>query len=78
MIPEQLRNTISDRLGDQPITFNREQTTILLVSLAANLQQLLNDNQRLPLVQANIQQHDNGFTLHVNIIQPTTNTDIEL
>ena len=76
MIPEQLRATIGERLGDQPITFNREQTTFLMVSLAANLEQLLNDNQRLPLVQANITQRDNGFTLDVEIIQPSTTTDI--
>jgi len=31
----------------------------------------------LPLVQANIEQRNTGFTLDVNIIQPSTTTDIE-
>ena len=45
--------------------------------LAANLEQLLNDDVRSPLVDAHIDKHDNGFRLNVELKQPST-TDIEL
>ncbi|TXH48173.1 MAG: hypothetical protein E6Q97_25235 [Desulfurellales bacterium] len=77
LIPEQLRSMVAERLGNQPIRFNREQTLQFLVMLAANLEQLLNDDVRLPLVDAHIDKHDNGFRLNVELKQPST-TDIEL
>jgi hypothetical protein len=78
LIPEQLRSMVAERLGNQPIRFNREQTLQFLVMLAANLEQLLNDEQRLPLVDASINKRDNGFTLNVELLQPSTESDIEL
>lgn len=78
MIPEQLRAVAAERLGNQPVRFNREQSLQFLVMLAANLEQLLNDEQRLPFVAASIDKRDNGFTLNVELIQPSIENDIEL
>ena len=77
MIPEQLRERIKELSGGT-MRFNREQSMPFLVMLAANLEHLLNDEQRLPLVRADIAKRHDGFTLNVELIPLDNRSDVEL
>lgn len=69
-ISEQQRQTITEQLGDHPGTYNREQSMLLVTMLGANLMRLLNDNQKLPWVKAEMDADEEGFRLSVRIVAP--------
>ena len=75
LISEQLRQQITAQTGDQPKILNRQQCMEFTALLAANLDKLLNTKTQLPWIQSSIDKRADGFTLNVQIIQPTNHTD---
>lgn len=77
LIPEQLRDRVNELTGGT-MRFNRAQSAQLLVMLAANLERMLNDDQRLPLVRCTIDKRADGFTLNAELLPLDNHTDVEL
>ncbi len=71
ILNEQLRNSLSQSLGAGPRTLNREQSMFVVTGLAANLEKLLCGDDRMPFVQASIEKRSDGFSLHVQIVEPS-------
>lgn len=78
LIPEQLRAQADEQLGDQPRVMTREQSANFAAMLATNLQRMLNDEQRLPWIRSRIEQRDDGFSLHVDLLDPIGRSDIDV
>ena len=71
LVNEQQRQAIIDQLGgEQPVIYNREQSTLLITMLAANLMHILNDHEKLPWIKAEMDTAEDGFTLNVRIVAP--------
>jgi hypothetical protein len=75
---QQIRQAINQHIGDIPRVLNRQQCMEFAVMLAANLERLLNSDQRLPWVTASITQRSDGFTLDVQVVSPTDETDTQV
>lgn len=72
IIPEQLRAQFA---GDGQPILNRQQSMELVVMLAAQLNRMLNDDTRLPWVTSTIDQRSDGFSLHVQVLEPSGDVD---
>lgn len=72
---EQQRRAINEHAGNMPRTFTRQQCMEFAVMLATNLERLLNGDNRLPWVTASIDKNTHGFSLHVQVVEPSTETD---
>lgn len=75
---EQMRQAINDHVGPMPRILNRQQCMEFAVMLAANLERLLNADDRLPWVTASIDKRSDGFDLRVQVVQPTMETDAQV
>lgn len=75
---EQQRQAINEHVGSMPRVLNRQQCMEFAVGLAANLEKLLNADQRLPWVTASIDKRPDGFDLRVQVVQPTMETDAQV
>lgn len=75
LIPEQLRDQIGPNI---PRVLNRQECIEFAVMLAANLERLLNNRTQLPWITCSIDKRNDGFSLHVDAIQPSTDTDAEV
>lgn len=73
LIPEPLRT----EFAGIPKILNRQQCIEFVVMLAANLERLLNNRAQLPWITANIDKRTDGFSLHVQVIDPSDDTDTE-
>ena len=71
IIPEQLRA----QFAGVPSVLNRQQSMELVVMLAAQLNRMLNDDTRLPWVTSTIDQRSDGFSLHVQVLEPAGDVD---
>lgn len=72
---EQQRRTILDQVGGTTRVLNRQQCMEFSVGLAIQLQNLLNAKEQLPWITASIDKRSDGFSLHVQVVQPTSETD---
>lgn len=75
---EQMREAINTHVGRMPRVLDREQCMQFAVMLAANLERLLNGDDRLPWVTASIDKRSDGFSLHVQVVEPSTATDAQV
>lgn len=50
----------------------------LAVMLGNQLEKLLNDDQRMPWVTAAIDKRSDGFSLHVQVVEPSTQVDAKV
>ena len=75
VVPESLRQQLTEQLGGRNRVLNREQCMFVVTSLAANLERMLNNHRQLPWVTSHIEKRSDGFTLNVQIIEPSTDTD---
>lgn len=72
---EQMRQQILDQTGGQPKTLSRDQSIELMARLALQLEQMLNGDQRLPWVTSSLEKRSDGFSLHVQVVEPSMETD---
>ena len=72
--PEHLRQ----QFADVPHVLNRDQSMQLVIMLAAQLEQLLNGDQRMPWVTSSIDKRSDGFSLHVQVVEPSGDVDVEV
>lgn len=75
---EQMRQAIRDHIGAMPRAFNRDECMEFAGMLAANLERLLNSDDRLPWVTASIDKRTDGFSLHVQVVEPSMATDAQV
>lgn len=75
---EQMREQIRQQVGEVPRVFDRQQSMELMVMLAANLERMLNGDKRLPWITASIDKRSDGFTLHVQVVEPSMETDVQV
>ena len=73
VIPEQLRQ----QYAGVPHVLNRDQSMQMAVMLGANLERILNDDTRMPWITASIDKRSDGFSLHVQVVEPSMDTDAE-
>jgi hypothetical protein len=73
-----MRQAINTHVGQMPRVLSRQECMEFAVMLAANLEKLLNNNQRLPWVTASIDKRSDGFTLNVQVVEPTQETNAEV
>lgn len=78
LISEQLRDQINANIGKGKRVMNRQECTEFAVMLAANLERLLNNKDQLPWLTTSIDKRANGFSIHVNVIEPTMRNDAEV
>jgi hypothetical protein len=78
LINEQMRREINAHVGNRPKILSREECMQFVVMLAANLQGLLANKAQLPWVTTSIDKRSDGFSLHVQVVQPTTETDAQV
>lgn len=76
MISEQLREQINANIGKGRRVMNRDECAQFTVMLASNLERLLNSNDQLPWITSSIEKRANGFTIHVDLIEPTDRSDL--
>ena len=50
----------------------------MAVMLGANLERILNDDTRMPWITASIDKRTDGFSLHVQVVEPTMDTDADI
>lgn len=74
VIPEQLRQ----QYNGVPHVLNRDQSMQMAVMLGANLERILNDDTRMPWITASIDKRSDGFSLHVQVVEPTMDTDADI
>jgi hypothetical protein len=72
---EQQRAEIRKQAGDIPMVLNQQQCIEFAVGLAANLETLLNNHEKLPWITASIDKRSDGFSLHVQVVQPSVDVD---
>lgn len=72
---EQMRSEILGKVGNGQRVLNREQSMFLVTALAANLERLLNSKEQLPWVTSSIEKRSDGFSLHVQVIEPSADSD---
>lgn len=75
ILNEQMRENLLRQLGDTPRILNREQSMFIVGALAANLERMLNNREQMPWVSASIDKRSDGFSLHVQIVEPTTDVE---
>ena len=75
LISEQMRTAVAGQIGDAPRILNRQQCMEFAVMLAANLATLLNNRTQLPWITASIDKRSDGFSLHVQVLPVTTDSD---
>lgn len=68
---EQLQAQVLKSVGAGPRILDREQSMFIIASLAANLQQQLNQNERMPLVQCTVDKRAAGVSIHLNLVEPS-------
>jgi len=78
ILNEQMRDQLTKQLAGVPRVLNRQQCMEFAVMLAANLERLLNSDDRLPWVTAGIDKRSDGFTLNVQVVEPSMETDAEV
>ena len=71
LIPEQLRA----QFGGQQQVLSRQQCMEFAVMLAAQLDRLLSNDPRLPWVTSTIDKRSDGFSLHVQVVEPSGDVD---
>ena len=71
LIPEQLRA----QFGGQQQVLTRQQCMEFAVILAAQLDKLLSNDPRLPWVTSTIDKRSDGFSLHVQVLEPSGDVD---
>ena len=71
IIPEQLRA----QFGGQQQVLTRQQCMEFAVMLAAQLDRLLSNDPRLPWVTSTIDKRSDGFSLHVQVVEPSGDVD---
>ncbi len=74
VIPEQLRQQIGPSI---PRVLNREQCIEFAVMLAANLDRMLNNRTQLPWITSTIDKRSDGFSLHVQVVEPSADSDTD-
>ncbi|MGB3484007.1 MAG: hypothetical protein WBB07_17550 [Mycobacterium sp.] len=74
MIPEQLR----EQYKNVPKVFNRQECIEYSAMLVANLEQILNSKEQLPWITCTTERRSDGFSLHVQVIEPTSMPDAEV
>lgn len=67
MIDEQTRQ----QFAGIPKVLNYQQCMEYVVMLGANLSHHLNNRRQLPFVQSSIEQRSDGFSLHVQVVEPS-------
>lgn len=78
LLSEQMLDQINANIGRGRRVMNRQECTEFMVMLAANLEHLLNAKEQLPHLATSIDKRANGFSLHVNVIDPVVRNDMEL
>lgn len=76
IINEQLREQINANMGRGRRVMNRDECAQFVVMLATQLERMLNDDERLPWVTSTIDKRANGFSIHVDVMEPTIRTDL--
>ena len=71
IIPEQLRA----QFAGQPQVLSRQQCMEFAVMLAAQLDRLLSNDPRLPWLTSSIDKRSDGFSLHVQVVEPSGDVD---
>jgi hypothetical protein len=61
-----------------PRVLNRQECLEFAAGLVANLEKLLNSREQLPWVTASIDKRHDGFSLHVHVVEPTTDVDAQV
>lgn len=75
---EQMRSAINEHVGHMPKVLNRQQCMEFVVMLAANLTNLLNNRAQLPWITASIDKRTDGFSLHVQVVEPSMDADAQV
>lgn len=75
LIPEQMRAAVDKTMGNRPRVLNRQQCMEFAVMLGANLANLLNNKTQLPWLTTTIDKRSDGFSLHVQVLPITTDSD---
>lgn len=75
LIPEQMREALTQAAGAGPRVLNREQCMQFAVMLAANLSNLLNNKAQLPWLTTSIDKRSDGFSLHVQVLPVISDSD---
>ena len=75
VIPEQLRQQLGQQLGQTPRILDRQQCIEFAGMLGGNLERLLNNKKQLPWLSASMEKRSDGFSLHVQVVQPTDDND---
>lgn len=74
MIPEQLRR----EYDGVPRVLNREQSLQYAAMLVANLERVLNSKEQLPWITASTERRSDGFSIHVQVIEPSVGDGAEV
>ena len=74
LIPEQMRTALTQAGATQRV-LNRQQCMEFAVMLAANLANLLNNKTQLPWITTSIDKRSDGFSLHVQVLPVTSDSD---
>jgi len=74
-IPEQMRAALNQQIGTGPRILNRQQCMEFAAMLGANLANLLNNKTQLPWLTTTIDKRSDGFSLHVQVLPVTTDSD---
>lgn len=75
LVSEQMRKAVEQQIGNGPRILNRQQCLEFAVMLAANLNTLLNNRTQLPWLTTSIDKRSDGFSLHVQVLPLTTDSD---
>ena len=75
LISEQMQAAVNGQIGTVPRVLNRQQCMEFAVMLGANLTNLLNNKTQLPWLTTSIDKRSDGFSLHVQVLPLTTDSD---
>lgn len=78
LMSEQMRAEVLKNIGNKPRILNRQECMEFAVMVAANLEKLLNAKEQLPWIQASIEKRSDGFSLHVQVVEPSTETNVQV
>lgn len=75
LISEQMQTAVNGQIGTVPRVLNRQQCMEFAVMLGANLANLLNNKTQLPWLTTTMDKRSDGFSLHVQVLPVTADSD---
>lgn len=75
LVSEQMQAAVNQQIGIGARILNRQQCMEFAVMLGANLANLLNNKTQLPWLTTSIDKRSDGFSLHVQVLPVTSDSD---